>query len=65
MVLKVAITIGFFAIAFFFSMVMNQVVHAFFTPGTAEYVIDAVSAGQILLILYATGFMDTIRKVKY
>ena len=59
---KVFTTVGFFVIAFFFSLVMNQLVHDIFPPNIADYVNDAVSAVQILLILFATGFMDCIHK---
>jgi hypothetical protein len=53
---------GFFIIAFFFSMVMNQLVHAMFPPETADYINEAASAIQIVLILYGTGFMHRMFK---
>ena len=62
MVVRVAITIGFFVIAFFFSAMMNLLIHTLFPPTLATYINDAASAVQILLILYATGFMDIVRK---
>jgi hypothetical protein len=62
---KIVTTVGFFIVAFFFSLVMNQMVHALFPPSVADYVNDFASAVQIILILYATGFMDCIHKKKY
>ena len=55
-------TTGFFVVAFFFSMVMNRLVHAFFPPNLADYINDGVSAIQILLILFGTGFMAAIHR---
>ena len=57
---RALVTVLFFAIAFFFSLVMNQSVHALFSPATADYINDGASAVQIILILFATGFMDKL-----
>jgi hypothetical protein len=50
----------FFAVAFFFSWVMNLLVHSIFPPDIANYINDGASAAQIVLILFATGFMDKL-----
>ena len=57
---KVIVTMAFLAIAFFFSLVMNQLVHALFSPQIAEFVNDGAFAVMIILMLFATGFMDTL-----
>ena len=57
---QVSTTVAFFAIAFFFSWVMNLLVHSIFPPIDAELVNDGASATLIILLLFATGFMDTL-----
>jgi hypothetical protein len=57
---KIIVTVMFFAVAFFFSWVMNLLVHSIFPPDIANYINDGASAAQIVLILFATGFMDKL-----
>lgn len=57
---KFIVTVVFFTIAFFFSWVMNRLVHGIFPSSVADYVNDGASALQIILILFATGFMDML-----
>jgi hypothetical protein len=56
---KVFFAVVAYGIAFFLSVVANKAIHTF-VPNCAEMVENAFAALMVVLILFATGFVDKL-----